>query len=94
LTAPQDLLLSGQLDVEAGDLLRMFAVLTQVKANALKTKFFLETPTMVPAPKVKTPIGTLGDLLCRFTPPEKLHEVARELRLLAPNAAPACDSAE
>jgi len=94
LTALRDLLLSGQLDIEPEDFARLLAMLVQVKSNALKAKFLLETPTMVPSAKVKIMIGTLVDLLRRFTPEERLPEVARELRRLAPDSAPARDSAE
>ena len=94
LTAMRDLLLSGQLDIEPEDFARLLAMLVQVKSNALKAKFLLETPTMVPSAKVKSMISTLVDLLRRFTPEERLPEVARELRRLAPDSALAGDSAE
>ena len=86
LTALRELLLSGQLEVEPIDLVRMLAVVTQVKANALKTKHLLETSSMVPAPRVKTLVRDLVDLLRRFTPEERLPEVARALQILYPNA--------
>ena len=89
LTALQDVLLSGQLDIEAGDLVRMLAMLTHVKATALKAKFLLEASSMVPAPRVQAMIVKLVDLLRRFTPEERFEEVARELRMLAPYSAPA-----
>lgn len=89
LTALRDLLLSGQLDVEAGDLTRMLSMLTQVKANALKTKYLLETSSMVPAPRVRAIIKNLIDIMHRNVPEDRLPEVARELQLLAPNAVPA-----
>lgn len=94
LTALRDLLVSGQLDIEAGDLIRMLAVLTQVKANALKTKYLLETSKMVPAARVKSIVRDLIDIMQRYVPEERLPEVARELRLLAPSAAHASDSGE
>lgn len=94
LTALRDLFLSGQLEVEAEDLARTLAMLVQVKSNALKTKFALETSSMVPAPRVRAIVSTLVDLLRRFTPAAQLPEVARELRLLAPNAAPQATLAE
>jgi hypothetical protein len=94
LTALRDLVLSGRLEIEPEDIARLLAMLVQVKSNALKAKFLLETPTMVPSVKVKSMISTLVDLLRRFTPEERLPEVARALRLLAPDAAPAGDSGE
>ena len=39
----------------------------------------------VPSAKVKSMISTLVDLLRRFTPEERLPEVARELQLLSPS---------
>ena len=94
LTAMRDLLLSGQLDIEPEDFARLLAMLVQVKSSALKAKFLLETPTMVPSAKVKSMISALVDLLRRFTPEERLPEVARALRMLTLDAAPAGDSAE
>src|SRR5690606_12003460 len=63
LTALRDLLLSGQLDIEPGDLVRALAMLTQVKANALKTRFLLETPNMVTEQRFKEVTVTLIELL-------------------------------
>jgi hypothetical protein len=83
LTAMRDLLLSQQLDIEPEDFVRLLAMVVQVKSTALKAKFVLETPTMVPSVRVKSMISTLVDLLRRFTPEERLPEVARELRLLS-----------
>lgn len=86
LTALRELLLSGQLVVEPVDLVRMLAVVTQVKANALKTKHLLETSSMVPAPRVKQLVRDLVELLRRFTPQDRLPEVARALQVLYPTA--------
>ena len=49
---------------------------------------------MVPAPRVKEIIANLIAIMQRHVPEDRLPEVARELRLLAPNAAPTGDAAE
>lgn len=94
LTALREIMLSGQLDIEAGDLVRMLAVLTQVKANAIKTKHAIEVCDMVPGPRVRELMGKLVEIIRQFTPEDRLPEAARALRMLTPNAAPAGDSAE
>ena len=94
LTALREIMLSGQLDIEAGDLVRMLAVLTQVKANAIKTKHAIETCDMVPGPRVREMMGKMVEIIRQFTPEERLPEVARALRLLTPDAAPAGNAAE
>lgn len=86
LTALRDFVFSGQIDMEPADLVRLLAVLTQVKATALKTRYLLETSNMVPAPRVKGIIANLIDIMQRHVPGDRLPDVARELRLLAPNA--------
>ena len=99
LTALRDLVLSGQFDIEIGDLTRLVAVLAQVKANVLRTQHALQSSSMVPAERVHALMAQLIEIIRRHVPEEQHPEVARELALLGarpPEAAvdpPDCPSA-
>jgi hypothetical protein len=94
VTALRDLLLSGLLDLDVVDLVRLVSMLTQVRANAIKTKHAIEVCDMVPGPRVRELMGKLVEIIRQFTPEDRLPEVARALRVLAPNAVPTGDSVE
>jgi hypothetical protein len=92
LTALRDLLLSGQLDIDPLDLVRALAMLTQVKANALRAKFLLDTADMVTGPRFRDVVTKLIELMRAFVPEERHAEVARELALLGARVPPATES--
>ena len=79
LTAIRDLILSGRIDIEIADLVRVVAVLVQVKTNALRTKLALEAPGMIHPDKVQAVIASLVELLETHVPAERKAQVGREL---------------
>jgi hypothetical protein len=87
LTSLRDLVLSGQLDIDAGDLVRMVATLVQVKANALRSKQALEAPGMIHPDKVRAIILQLVQLLQTYVPEERHPQLHRELVTLGASPA-------
>jgi hypothetical protein len=74
------------------DLVRALAMLTQVKANALRAKFLLDTADMVTGPRFRDVVTKLIELMRAFVPEERHAEVARELALLGARVPPATES--
>ncbi|HEY2386726.1 MAG TPA: hypothetical protein VGK30_07170 [Candidatus Binatia bacterium] len=85
LTSLLDLILSGQLDIEIEETVRLVTALVQTKANALRTKQALEAPGMVHADRVKAMILKLVQLLQAYVPEERHAQVKRELILMGAN---------
>lgn len=87
LTSLRDLVLSGRLDMEVEDVVRLVSVLVQVKAVALRAKQALQLPTMVPAERVQALIVSLVGMLQTYVPPEHQAQIRRELILLGASRA-------
>ena len=82
MTALQELALSDQLDMEVGDRVRLVAMLTQVKTNALRTKHALDSSDMVTGEKFRAVTAQLIEIMRRNCPEESHDVVARELALM------------
>lgn len=80
LTALRDFLLSGEIEIDVQDLTRLLAVLTQVKANTVRT-MAIEGRTVVPIETVKGLCNTFIDIYKRYVPVEQHAAVLEELRI-------------
>lgn len=79
LTALRDLVLSGNVEMDLADVVRLVAVITHVKADAFRARAV--AGRMVPVEEVSAMSQEFCDLFRRFVPQERMPELLREMKL-------------
>lgn len=86
LTVLKEMILSGNIAMEASSALRAVTSLVDAKTMTMLRKHQLEVKDYVPGARVREIITALVDIIRTHVPEEHLEQVAKKLRLLAPSA--------